>query len=137
MPLRISRAAALITAVVLPCIETWRRWHMMGEWPSWLDDYIAAALLLYAWQAGRQQAGRSRPYLMAAWAYTFGMAYASFFGQLRDTTGADPSGMASAVVVGFKGFGLFVSAACLALSWRGEAAPYTTTTGQGAARMTE
>jgi hypothetical protein len=56
---------------------------MLADWPAWLNDYIAAALLLYAWQAGRSDAGRSRPYLMAAWAFTFGIAYASFFSQLQ------------------------------------------------------
>lgn len=114
---------ALATGIALPMIETWRRWdHMLAQWPWWLDDGIAAGLLLYAWHAGRQEVSRSRPYLMAAWGYTLGIAYMSFFGQLNDapTAGAatDPSGIPAPIVVGFKGFGLFISAACLALSWR-------------------
>src|SRR6266545_1659895 len=109
MPLRISRATALIVGIVLPCIETSRRWHMLVDWPSWLDDYIAALLLLYAWQVGRHQISRSRPYLMAAWGYTFGIAYMSFFGQLKNVSGTGPSGMAIALVVGCKGFGLLLS----------------------------
>jgi hypothetical protein len=123
MPLRISRATALVVGIVLPCIETWRRWHMLLDWPSWLDDYIAALLLLYAWQAGRHQISRSRPYLMAAWGYTFGIAYMSFFGQLKNVSGADPSGMAPALVAGFKGFGLLLSITCLALAWRSSGVP--------------
>ena len=121
MPLQISRTTALVVAIVLPCIETWRRWRMLADWPSWLDDYIAAAMLLYAWQAGRHEIARSRPYLMAAWGYTFGMAYMSFFGQLKNASGADPSGLATAVVVVFKGVGLVVSLTCLALTWRSPA----------------
>ena len=91
---------------------------MLADWSSWLDDYIAAALLLYAWQAGRHEISRCRPYLMAAWGYTFGIACVSFFGQLKYGSGADPSGFATGVVVSFKGFGLLLSAVCLALAWR-------------------
>jgi hypothetical protein len=118
MPLRISRAAALTVGIVLPIIETWRRWHMLADWPSWIDDYIAAGLLLYAWQAGRDELSRSHPYLMAAWGYTVGIAYMSFFGQLKNATGADPSGMPLIVVFGFKGLGLGIAITCLGLSWR-------------------
>lgn len=50
---------------------------MLDQWLLWLDDYIAAALLLYAWHVGRHDIVRSRPYLMTAWGYTFGMAYMS------------------------------------------------------------
>jgi hypothetical protein len=91
---------------------------MLADWPSWLDDYIAAILLLYAWLVGRREVSRSRPYLMAAWGYTFGMAYMSFFGQLRNVRGVDPSGVATPLVLGFKGFGLLLSVTCLALAWR-------------------
>lgn len=90
---------------------------MFSDWPSWLDDYIGAALLLYAWHAGRKALATSRPYLMAAWGYTFGMAYMSFFGQLRSGAVTDPSGMPIAVVIGFKGFGMVLAATCLALAW--------------------
>jgi len=122
MPLRISRSTALIVGIVLPCIETWRRWHMLADWAAWLDDYIAAVLLLYAWRVGRREASRSRPYLMAAWGYTFAMAYMSFFGQMKNLS-ADPSGMSNAVVAGFKGFGLALSGICLALTWRSPTSP--------------
>jgi hypothetical protein len=51
---------------------------------------------------------------MAAWGYTLGIAYMSFFGQLRNARGADPSGMAPTVVLVFKGVGLVLSVTCLA-----------------------
>ncbi|MBL8228120.1 MAG: hypothetical protein JNL98_06570 [Bryobacterales bacterium] len=117
MSIRIARRMALITGTVLPCIETWRRWRMLSDWPSWADDYIAAALLLYAWHAGRKDPMQSRPYLMAAWGYTLGIAYMSFFGQLRAPVVHDPSGTPLPVVLGFKGLGLAASAVCLALAW--------------------
>lgn len=118
MHLRIGRSAALIVGVALPCIETWRRWHMLADWPSWMDDSIAAALLLYAWHTGRRDARQSRPYLMAAWGYAVGIAYMSFFGQLKHPPAADRSGMSQAAVLAFKGFGLLLAATCLALAWR-------------------
>jgi hypothetical protein len=55
--------------------------------------------------------------LMAAWGYTFGIAYMSFFGQLRSATITDPSGMPVATVIGFKGIGMALAAICLALAW--------------------
>ena len=91
---------------------------MLWDWPSWLDDYLAAALLLYAWFAGSHDAKRSRPYLMAAWGYTMGMAYVSFFGQLHSTSLVDPSGAPRFAVLGFKLFGLLLAVSCLALCWR-------------------
>lgn len=117
MPLRISRIAALVAGIALPCIETWRRWGDLSDWAWWLDDCIAAALLLYAWYAGREQAGRSRPYLMAAWGYTLGIAYMSFFGHLNSPAVTDPSGVSVTWVLAFKGFGLGLAAGCLALAW--------------------
>jgi hypothetical protein len=60
---------------------------------------------------------------MAAWGYTFGIAYISFFGQLQRLSGTDPSGMAQGVVIAFKGFGLLLSVTCLALAWRSPGTP--------------
>ena len=112
-----SRTAALIVGMLLPVIETWRRWNMLAQWPRWLHDYIAAALLIYAWHAGRDTTELSRPYLMAAWGYTAGMAYMSFFGFIESAPVTDPSGVPVAGVLTFKAFGLMLSALCLALAW--------------------
>jgi hypothetical protein len=119
VPLRISRSVALVVGIALPLIETWRRWNMLADWSAWLDDYIAAALLLYAWHSGRRDASQSRPYLMAAWGYTVAMAYMSLFGQLRAAPSIDPSGASSQIVIGFKTFGLALAVTSLALAWRG------------------
>lgn len=120
MLLRISRTLALIAGITLPLTETWRRWNMLADWPSWLDDYIAAVLLVFAWWAGRRRVDRSRPYLMGAWGYTMGMAYVSFFGQRKVSLLPDPSGVSSDLVLAFKGFGLALAAACLAMAWLSE-----------------
>jgi hypothetical protein len=116
--LRFSRTAALVIGLLLPVIETWRRWDALANWPSWLDDYIASALLLYAWRAGRASDRESRPYLMAAWGYTFGIAYVSFFGQLERASSTDISGLATELVLGIKAFGVALSGLCLAFAWR-------------------
>lgn len=110
---------ALIVGVALPCIETWRRWNVLRDWPAWFDDYLAAGLLLYAWYTGRHaSASTSRPYLMAAWGYTLGLAYVSFFGQWKaGFAAADPSGLPVAGVLAFKASGLAIAAVCLALTW--------------------
>ena len=114
-----SHWAAFAAGLALPIIETYRRWEVLSDWPAWLDDYIAAALLLYAWRAGQASLISSRPYLMAAWGYTMGIAYMSFFGQWsrRDTT--DISGYSTEFVLGFKGFGLVLAGLALLGAWRG------------------
>jgi hypothetical protein len=116
--LQFSRAAALVIGIVLPVVETWRRWNALANWPGWLDDYLASGLLLYAWHAGRASILESRPYLMAAWGYTLGIAYMSFFGQLEHASSTDISGFAGELVVGIKAFGVALSALCLASAWR-------------------
>lgn len=119
----VSRFAALVTGLFLPALETWRRWGSGTPWPAWADDYIAGVLLLYGWYAGRAEPSRSAPYLMAAWGYTFGIAYMSFFGHLQNLNAPDPSGFSIAWVIGFKGFGVVFSLLCLGLTWRSIASP--------------
>jgi hypothetical protein len=105
MNLKTSRRLALGLGIFFPCIETWRRCGQFGqprEWPSIFDDYLAGALLLAAvWQA-RRSAARGRTWLAAAWGYAVGMMYGSFFGQLLGRADADPSGLPTSFVVGFK-----------------------------------
>jgi hypothetical protein len=45
------------------------------------------------------------------------MAYMSFFWQLKNAIGADPSCIATTVVIAFKALGLVLSMTCLALTW--------------------
>jgi hypothetical protein len=49
-PLKFSRALAWAGGVLLPIIETIRRWHQLGDprmLPFWLDDWIIGLFLLY------------------------------------------------------------------------------------------
>lgn len=117
-PMQFSRTAALIVGVCLPVIETWRRWGTGSHIAAWLDDFIAGVLLLYAWRMGRAELALARPYLMAAWAYTFGIAYMSFFGDYLGPARMDPSGFSREIVLGFKAFGIGLSSIALAAVWR-------------------
>lgn len=55
---------------------------------------------------------------MAAWGYTFGIAYMSFFGHLRTVEGADVSGLPNTWAISFKGFGLAFALVNLCVAWR-------------------
>jgi hypothetical protein len=104
--MRFSRGLAIAGGVVLPIVETIRRWHQLGDIhmaPAWLDDWLIGVFLLYgAWRT-RGNDRRGRAVLAAAWAFACGLAYASFFSQLASLGQADPSGVASTTVVAIKG----------------------------------
>jgi hypothetical protein len=106
MTLTFSRRMAIAAGLVLPVVETLRRWRQLGDirvWPFWLDDWAIGLFLLYAaWRVGKDPVG-SRPFLAAAWGFALGMVYASFFSQLTAVDRPDPSGISSVVVVGIKG----------------------------------
>jgi hypothetical protein len=125
MSLVFSRRLALVFGVLLPIVETIRRWQQLGDirsWPAWLDDFVLSACLLYgAWRVARNsEAGR--PWLAAAWGITCGMAYTSFFGQLIRIDEPDPGPLPTAWVVGIKGVGFLLAIVALAGSLR-HAAP--------------
>jgi hypothetical protein len=108
MTITFSRRLAVIFGILTPVGETVRRWRQLGDlsvWPFWLDDYILGALLLYgAWRTIKDiRSGRR--FLAAAWGFTCGMAYSSFFGQLARLNEPDPAPIPSAWVAVIKGVG--------------------------------
>lgn len=121
MNLTFSRRLALVYGVSLPIIETIRRWKQLGDfrmWPSWLDDVLLGAALLYgAWRVAKE-VEKGRPWLAAAWGLTCGIAYNSFFGQLARLDQPDPSALPAAWVVGIKGVGTLLAIVALAGSLR-------------------
>jgi catechol 2,3-dioxygenase-like lactoylglutathione lyase family enzyme len=120
--LAFSRVAARGFGVFLFAIETWRRWDQMGEarrWPSILDDWLAGALLVVASVVAARDATRGRAWLAGAWGAATGMMFGSFFGQLVDGAGIDPSGAATSVVVGVKGVMFALCVVGLVTSLRG------------------
>jgi hypothetical protein len=108
MTIAFSRRLAVILGVLTPLAETVRRWHQLGQisvLPFWLDDYFIGALLLYgAWRTSKDiRSGRR--FLAAAWGFTCGMAYSSFFAQLARLNEPDPAPIPSTWVAVIKGVG--------------------------------
>jgi hypothetical protein len=121
MTIRFSRRLAILFGLLAPLGETVRRWSTWQENPPNLfDDYIMGAFLLYgAWRTGRDLRGGQR-YLAAAWAFTCGLGYYSFFGQLKSWSlhEIDPAPISSGWVLAIKGVGVALSVLALAISLR-------------------
>jgi hypothetical protein len=104
-----SRQLALVFGILLPILETIRRFQELGDprvWPIWLDDWLlAAALLTGARMTSGQRYHHSR-YLAAAWGAACGMGYLSFFAQLAQLDAPDPAPIPSMWVAIIKGVGL-------------------------------
>jgi hypothetical protein len=103
--MRTSRALALAGGILLPMVETARRWHELADWrmfPFWFDDWIIALLLLYGFWRTRNNADAGRAMLAAAWGFACGMGYSSLFSTLSDLSMADPSGIPAARVAAIK-----------------------------------
>ncbi|PYS93411.1 MAG: hypothetical protein DMF64_05195 [Acidobacteria bacterium] len=120
MTITFSRRLAFVLGILTPLAETIRRWHQLGQLrylPFWLDDYIIGAFLLYgAWRSSRDARGGQR-FLTAAWGFTCGMAYASFFSQL-DHLHDDPAPISGVWVLAIKGVGFVLVLLALAGSLR-------------------
>ena len=103
-----SQKLAIFLGVISPLLETIRRWHTWQDNPAaFFDDYILGGLLLYgAWRVRRDPLSGQR-FLTAAWGFTFGMVYSSFFWQLEQMRlGAiDPAPVSSGWVACIKGIG--------------------------------
>ena len=124
MTLAFPRRLAILGGVVLPIVETARRWHQLADpriWPFWLDDWVIGALLLYgAWRT-RRDAVDGQPVLAAAWGFACAMGYTSFFSQLARIDLPDPSGVSPVTVVAIKGVmvALAIAALVIVVKWKG------------------
>jgi len=111
-----SRRLALVIGSLLPVAETIRRWRQLGDvsvWPLWLDDFLIGGFLLYAFWRTRQNAFENRRFLAAAWGFTCGMAYLSFFGQITSLDVVDSAPIPTEWVAVIKGVGLMLSVLAL------------------------
>ena len=121
MAMKFSRGLAIAGGILVPLLETIRRWSTWRESPaSFFDDYVVGALLLYgAWRVGRD-ARSGQKYLAAAWGFSCGLGYASFFGQLESLRlgESDPAPVPSECVALIKGVLWGLAIAGLAISLR-------------------
>ena len=121
MTISFSRYLAIVLGILTPLGETIRRWSTWQENPPALfDDYILGALLLYgAWRVGKDARSGQR-FLVAGWALMCGMAYGSFFEQVRQyRLGiSDPAPIASIWIAVIKGVGLALGIVALVVSLR-------------------
>ena len=133
-----SRRLAVVGGLLLPILETARRWR---EWPGsvetwrfWMDDYLLGAFLLgAAWLSRPRPKSKTDPqpepgrlvirrlsWLTAAWGFACGLGFGSTLAQLghiiNPSLGADPSGIAhhwmtliKATLVAIAAVGLFAS----------------------------
>src|SRR5262245_11789151 len=101
-----SRFCALLLGIALPVLETVRRWHQLGDfayWPTWLEDVLLGALLLFGWRlTSRHRYGNAR-YLAAFWGIACGALHMSFGSQLMRLNEPDPAPISSPAVAVVKG----------------------------------
>lgn len=121
MAIKFSRWLAIVGGILVPLAETIRRWSTWQQsLPSFFDDYILGAFLLFgAWRVGKDPRSGQK-YLAAAWAFACGMGYPSFFGQLESLRlhEPDPAPVPSECVLIIKGVLWAVAIVALALSLR-------------------
>jgi hypothetical protein len=103
--MRFSQLAAVAFGVYLIAVESWRRWHQLGDvamWPRIFDDFLAGTFLIAASRIAARDIGRGRIWLAAAWGAAAMMMYGSFFGQLAERGAPDASGLPVTVVLAVK-----------------------------------
>lgn len=117
--MKFSRALAVIFGVLAPVLDTVRRWGTWREYPPALfDDYIMGAFLLAgAWLVSRRFYPGQR-LLAAAWGFTCGLGYCSFFEQLRGYRlgEIDPAPLPSGAILAIKGAGVLFAIAALVVT---------------------
>ncbi|HEX7296458.1 MAG TPA: hypothetical protein VF251_11930 [Pyrinomonadaceae bacterium] len=121
MNIQFSRWLATIGGILIPLLETIRRWSTWQESPAALfDDYLLGAFLLFgAWRVSKDTRSGQR-FLAAAWAFACGLGYYSFFGQLDDVRRGqhDPAPIGAAWVLLIKGIAWALAIIALAASLR-------------------
>lgn len=114
--LTLSRRLAFAFGVIIPLLETIRRWGVWGYPPAWLDDYFIGALLLVAAIKARnsRDIARARAWLAGAWGFTAGIGYTSFFTHLEHIHQADPGNIPQFWLTSIIGGGWLIVLAALA-----------------------
>ena len=116
-----SRVLAIIFGVMAPLLETVRRWQTWREYPPALfDDYIMGGFLLAGAWLVRRRFDSGQRLLAAAWGFTCGLGYFSFFEQLRRYRlgEIDPAPIPTGVVLIIKGVGVLLAIVALVATLR-------------------
>ena len=130
-----SRRLAILGGLLLPVLETARRWRQwpgpIQTWPLWMDDYLLDAFLLSAAWLSRprvvERGGHFRrlSWLTAAWGFGCGLGFGSLIAQFNHlidpSLGDDPSGVAHQWMVLIKAILVVIGAVGLLTSMRDEA----------------
>ena len=116
--MRFEHAAAYGMGVGLPFLEALRRKTNFEFIASYVDDFIAGALLLWAARAVSRGKPSGPVLLVMAWATLSGGLYGSFFGQLERMAETDVGGLPGATVVAIKGVLYAITLAALVCSVR-------------------
>ena len=106
---RFEVAAAYVLGALLPILEVLRRRTNFENFESYIDDFIAGGLLLFAAISVSRRRAYGGALLAGAWGVLCGGFYGSFFGQVRATAASDISGLPNTTVVVIKGAILAVS----------------------------
>ncbi len=80
--MNLLRIAAVILAIGLAGGETWRSWGAGRPFIFVADDFIMAALLIAGVIAVAKDTFARRAFFAAAWGYTAGQLYSSFFAKI-------------------------------------------------------
>jgi hypothetical protein len=117
MSITLCRRLALVFGIVLPVLETWRRWNTGSSFWSWFDDVLIGAFLLYAAWRSRADSVVGTRYLAAAFAFAIGIGYNSITAKLAHIGATDVSGFSTVAVLLFIGplwlLALWAMIACL------------------------
>ena len=105
----ILRALAVALAVSLMVGELWRSWGTDRHLLFVVDDMIIGVLLLIGAWAMKRDTVRRRALFCAAWGFSAGMLYPSFFGKLVDPAEVDAGNWSMSVLTALVGLALVTS----------------------------
>lgn len=103
---RFSITAAFFLGILLPLLETIRRWHQRDELQyffSWFDDYMLGAFLVFGAYKAHANIVTGQKFLSAAWGAAVAGLFLSFIGQLDHLNTPDPAPVSSYWVAVIKG----------------------------------
>jgi hypothetical protein len=116
--MRFEVAAGYAMGIGLPLLEALRRKTNVEQFHSYVDDFIAGGLLLWAAHASARGRRGGPVLLVLAWAVLCGGLWSSFFWQLSSAATHDVGGLPNTTVVVIKGVLYAIAIAGLVLATR-------------------